>query len=327
MNLFWKRIPQTTTFELELANRHESYNTFIKTEKSALLDEYKELAEINFKQSKKEFKNSEDYKASPIPEKEARFKVLSQDSDIKNFLHYNKTNAFRFEKRYELARVEEFSEKGLDKNDWINSFRWSQKLIEGNYSNEDQFQAYTEGKNTETSSGLLYISTKQKAVEGKVWTKDKGFITKPFNFTSDLISSTKQLPESGSVLIKFKLEGCSKALHHFIRAYDDNNQECITLLESLGKRQFNVGHTLRGQAHKSLTNKISGLNLEKDYHILELEWNPEVISWRINGFLVHQDSNVPQMQNMHLVIGSVLTKKKGNDGKIIVDYIRFFKER
>lgn len=327
MNLFWKRIPKTATFEQNMANSHELYHTFVKTEKSALLVEYKELAAINFKQAKKQFKKTEDYIASPLHAQELRFTELQQDSDIKNYLRYEKSDAFDFVKQFKQVHFEEFSGNKLDKKQWVNAYRWSQDQIKGNYSNPGEFQAYTEGENTEVIDGQLHIITKRKDADGRVWTNDKGFVTKPFKHTSDLITGESITNAKGCVLIKFKLEGAKKPLQHFIRAYDQKNQRCITIMESRSIRKFSVGRSMRDSKITDLYSKISGINLEKDFHILEMEWNSEVVSWRLNGYLIHQDTRISKINDVHLAIGSCLKSKKGGEGKIIIDYIRTFDDR
>lgn len=327
MNLFWKRLPNTANFEQNMADHHELYHTFVKTEKSDLLSEYKELAAINFKQAKKQFKKKEDFLESPLHKNELRFKELQQDSDIKNYLRFEKSDAFNFIKRFKQIHFEEFSGNKLDTKEWLNSYRWSHAQIKGNYSNAGEFQAYTEGENTEVIDGQLHIITKRKDADGRVWTANKGFSTSPFKYTSDLITGKSFTNKKGCILIKFKLVGAQKPLHHFIRAYDEKNQRVITIMESLSKRKFKVGRSIRGQQDSDLYSKISGINLEKDFHILEMEWNTEVISWRLNGLVIHQDSRVIDINNLHLAIGSRLTEKKGGEGKIIIDYIRVFDDR
>lgn len=327
MNLFWKRIPTTAKFEQEMADSHELYHTFVKTEKSELLAEYKELADINFKQAKRQFKKKKEYTKSPLHEKELRFKELQQDSDIKNYLRYEKSNAFDFIKHFTQVHFEEFSGNKLDTKQWLNTYRWSPKQIKGCYSNPGEFQAYTKGENTEVIDGQLHIITKRKDAEGVVWTENKGFITSPFKYTSDLITGESFTNDKGCILIKFKLDGAQKPLQHFIRAYDDKNQRVTTIMESLSKRKFSVGRSLRDHQNADLYSKISGINLEKDFHILEMEWSTEIVSWRLNGHLIHQDSRIPKISNLHLAIGSRLTGKKESEGKIIIDYIRIFHKR
>ncbi len=328
MNLFWKRIPKTAAFEQKIIDNHALYHAVVKTEKSDLLAEYRELAEINFKQTKKQFRSKKAYRQSPMYEKELRINALKQDSDIKQFLHVEQSNAFDFIKHYKEIYLDDFSGHDLDKEQWINAYRWSYRHIKGNYSNINEFQAYTEGKNTEVIDGQVHIVTKRKEAEGRIWHKDKGFLKKSFKFTSDLITGESHLNRSGCVLIKFKLEGACKALQHFIRAYDDNNQRCITLLESLSPRKFRIGRSLKTkEGQDDFYSNVSGINLEKDFHILELEWNSEIMSWRINGRLIHQDFRMPEIRNMHLTIGSRLTKEAGGEGRIIVDYIRYYRDR
>ncbi len=326
MNLFWKKIPQTTKYEQEMATRHLLYNSFVKTEKSTLLEEYKELVEIDFKHAKKVFKNNKEYLDSTMYQKELRYQTLSNQSDIKIYLAYEKSDKFAFNKNYTQVAFEEFSDKILDSNKWKNGYKWAYDQIKGSYSNDDDYQAYTEGSNTSLLDGKVHIVTKQENAQGRYWDKEKGFAFKPYNFTSDIISSNPFKSEKGCIMIKFRLEGSNKSLHHFIRAYDSANQRCITLLESRSKRRFIVGRALR-KTNVNITQKISGLNLEKDFHILELEWNKEVLSWKINGVLIHQESIINELTEMHLAIGSYLSTPKGGEGRIIIDYIRLFDER
>jgi len=327
MNLFWKRIPKTAKFEQDMADRHELYHSFVKTEKSKLLADYKELSEVNFKQARKQFKTKAEYLNSPLYEKEVRFKELSQDSDIKNYLRYEKSDAFHFIKRFTQIHAEDFSDNKLDNKRWANAYRWSHEHIKGNYSNPGEFQAYTEGENTEVIDGQLHIITKRKDANGRVWSEKKGFITAPFKYTSDLITGESFTNGGGCILIKFKLDGTEKPLQHFIRTYDEKNQRSTTVMESLSKRKFRVGRSLRAHKETDLYSDIKGINLEKDFHILELEWNSEVVSWRLNGYLIHQDSRVAKISDLHLAIGSRLTGEAGSEGKIIIDYIRVYADR
>ncbi len=327
MNLFWKRIPKTANYEQDIADRHELYHVFIKTEKSALLSEYKEFAEIDFNKAKKQFKKKEDYLNSELAEKEKHFNKLQQDSDIKNYLKYEKSNAFDFSKQFKQFFTDDFSVNKLDSKKWINAYRWSYNHIKGSYSNPNEFQAYTEGENTEVIDGQLHLITKRKDAEGRVWNKENGFVLKPFKYTSDLISGENHLTAKGCIQIKFKTLGASKSLQHFIRIFDDKNQRSITLMESVSKRKFRVGRSSKDKKQSDFYSTISGKNLEKDFHLLELEWNSEVVIWRLNGYTIHQDSRIPNIKDMHLCLGSCLLNEKGNEGKMIVDYIRIFKDR
>lgn len=325
MNLFWKRLPDTSKYEQEMANRHEAYHAYVRLEESQLLNEYKALAEINFKLDKKEFKHKEDYEKSALYEKELRFLELQKDSDIKNYLKYHNSDKLDFFKRYKEVFIEDFSDKRIDELQWVPAFRWSYNQMHGCYSLENEYQAYSEGQNVDVINGQLQVITKRKDSEGRKWTEKKGFTTENYKFTSDVISGESHLEKSGSVIIKFKLDGAKKPLQHFIRACDDKNQRCISLLETFGIRSFKVGHTQREK--QGLYSKVTGKNLQKDFHILELDWNSEIMSWRLNGLLIHQDTAAPDMDRLHLLIGSKVNNPKGEEGKIIIDYIRIYGER
>lgn len=326
MNLFWKRLPKTNIYELEMANRHEAYNSLVRLEESQLLEEYQALTEINFKLDRKQFKNRKEYEKSPLYKKELRFKEIAEDSDIKNYLKYAKSDNLSFIKQHKQVFFEEFSgNSGLDKTQWISAFRWSDDLLHGCYSSEDEYQAYSEGKNTDVIDGQLHLTTKRKDAEGRAWTTNKGFVTKNYKFTSDVISGESHLEKTGSVIIKFRVEGAKKPLQHFIRACDDKNQRSISILETFGSKKFKVGHTERNK--QGLFSKVTGKNLEKDFHILELSWTEEIMNWRLNGLLIHQDTTFPYMDHMHLLIGSKLNSPKEQEGKIIIDYIRIYGKR
>ena len=141
MNLFWKRLPDTSKYEQEMANRHEAYHAFVRLEESQLLKEYEALAEINFKLDKKAFKHKADYEKSALYEKELRFIELQEDSDIKNYLKYQKSDKLDFYKRYKEVFYDEFSGKRIDEAQWVPAFRWSYNQIQACYSSENEYQA------------------------------------------------------------------------------------------------------------------------------------------------------------------------------------------
>ena len=325
MNLFWKRLPKTSRFEQEMADRHEAYNALVRLEESHLLEEFEALSEINFKLDKKEFKRQEDYEKSPLFEKEQRYRDLLEDSDIKTYLKYHHSDDLNYFKQRKQVFYDEFSGDHLDDSQWVSAFRWSYNALNGSYSLPTDCQAYSEGENTDVIDGQLQIITKRKDVEGRVWTADKGFVTKSFKFSSDVISGESHLEREGTVVVKFKLDGAQQSLQHFIRACDDKNQRCISLFESLGIRKFKVGHMQKDS--RGMFSNVTGKNMQKDFHIIELDWNSEIMSWRLNGVLIHQDTTFPEMDKMHLLLGSKVNGEKAQEGKIIVDYIRIYGQR
>jgi hypothetical protein len=324
MNLFWKKVPKTSKLEQDVANKHELYHAFKKTEKSNLLESYLELAEIDFKQARRHFKKKKDYLKSEFYQKELHLKELKQDSDICNYLAHEKSDTFNYFKNYKQTNFEEFTGNKIDSTMWIPAYSWSYNQVKGNYTSEGEFQAYTEGENTDIVDGELHITTKRKEKEGRTWKSNVGFINLPYKFTSDLISGMPITMNDGCLMIKFRLEGASKSLQHFITLHDEKNRESIILMQSKKKNKFVVGKkTQKGNK----TSTVSGINLQKDFHILEMEWNHEIISWRINGVLIWQENNTIENKDMNLVIGSRVRNKKGKEGKIIVDYVRLFGDR
>lgn len=325
MNLFWKRLPKTTKYEQLMADRHEAYHALERLKESRLLEEFEALSKINFKLDRKQFKHQADYEKSPLYEKELRYRDLLEDTDIKNYLKFSKSDELDFYIQHKQLFNETFSSDKLDDEQWVPAFRWSYNTLHGSYSAAEDCQAYSEGENIDVIDGQLQILTKRKDAEGRTWTDDKGFITRSYKYTSDVISSENHLENAGCVVVKFKLDGAQKPLQHFIRACDDKNQRCISLFESFGVRKFKLGHTQKEK--EGLYSKVTGKNMQKDFHILELNWNREIMSWRLNGVLIHQDTTCPEMDKMHLVLGSKMNAAKGDEGKMIVDYIRIYGER
>lgn len=320
MNLFWKRLPKTNRYEQLMADRHEAYHALVRLKESRLMEEFEALSELDFKLDKKQFKHQSDYEKSPLYEKELRYRDLLEDSDIKNYLKFHKSNELDFYKQHKQVFYDEFSGRKIDDQQWVPAFRWSYNALHGCYSLAGEYQAYSEGENTDVIDGQLQILTKRKEAEGRAWTEDKGFVNKNYKYTSDVISGESHLTEVGCVVVKFKLDGTKRPLQHFVRACDDKNQRCISLFESFGLRKFKVGHAQKGK--QGMFSNIIGKNLQKDFHILELNWNKEIMSWRLNGVLIHQDTTFPHMDQMHLLIGSKVNAAKCEEGKIIIDYVR-----
>ncbi|MFP4024458.1 MAG: family 16 glycosylhydrolase [Thiohalospira sp.] len=73
---------------------------------------------------------------------------------------------------------------------------------------------------------------------------------------------------------------------------------------------------------------VSGLDFSKDYFIYSLEWSENKITWKINDFIVHQQTKGLPDEPMYIILSSGITK----DGEpnlpsyMLVDWVKVYKE-
>ncbi|HSH51318.1 MAG TPA: family 16 glycosylhydrolase, partial [Bacteroidales bacterium] len=73
---------------------------------------------------------------------------------------------------------------------------------------------------------------------------------------------------------------------------------------------------------------VSGLNFSKDYFIYSIEWSEHKIIWKINDFVVHQQTKGVPNEPMYILLSSGITNKGEPrlPSYMLIDWIRVYKE-
>ena len=290
---------------------------------SQQLKKYYELKEYT---ASEEFKEQKSYLLDKKRfEKSEMFKELQEYGKLKNdkdIIWYFKTKdlkKFDVLKSRELTFSDEFDGDKLDASKWIPNYYWGEKLLNDRYSVESDLQAYTEKENFEIRNSVLKIITRPQKTNGKVWTTDKGFIVKEFDYTSGIVCSGASFRQKyGIFQAKIKL-GNANAKSAFWMLADKITPHIDVCKTSNGKVWFDF-FPLKDSAFKTSL----GSRYANDFYIFTLEWTADKLVWKINNTVVFtQTSNIPQ-DPMYVLLSGGLDKPVSGTTSMEIDWIRVY---
>ncbi|MBI5010351.1 MAG: glycoside hydrolase family 16 protein, partial [Bacteroidia bacterium] len=225
-------------------------------------------------------------------------------------------------KHRELTFSDEFDSEKLDSKKWLTNYYWGEKLLHDRYSVESDLQAYTEKDNFEIRNSVLKITTKPQKTTGKVWSADKGFTTKEFNFTSGIICTGSSFRQKyGTFTAKVKL-GDPNAKNAFWMLADKITPHIDVCRTSKGKVWFDYFSSKGGSSKTSIGSRYSG-----DFFIFTLEWTAYKLLWKINDTEVFtQITDIPQ-EPMYILFSGGLDKPINGMTSMEIDWIRVYQPK
>ena len=319
-------------FALHTLNSSE-YKTYASVNNSARLAEFKKLETYvnsqeftdlkDFLEDKKRFFKSEEYKM------QQEFAEIESSEDHKWFIQTRKHNPFGDIEKLIPSFDDDFDTQKLDSSRWITGYYWGKALLNDNYVLADEKQFFTD-KNITSRDSTVHISTRQEACKGKVWDAERGFLPANFDFTSGIINTGHSFRQLyGRFEAKVKINATAGVYHAFWMMGEKLAPQ-ITVFKTNAKssKHFDCGtfaESGKGAPRKTAS-LIKGASLDKDFHIITLDWTPNKLVWKINGEVVNeQTADVPN-QPMYLAFSShVYDTKAGNlPVDMEIDWVRCY---
>jgi beta-glucanase (GH16 family) len=307
----YKRIEESDTLK-----RFKELKEYINTEKFKEVKDYMNLP------GKKKYILSDEYK------KETEYIELKDSDKIQWYFKTKKKYPFAEVEKWDLVMEESFESAAPDPKKWIHRYLSAEKLLGKPYVLADDLHAFTDGKNIEIISNHLSIVTKPEKAKSFTWSPLTGFTEKEFDYTSDILASSKDVNfkyglfkakvkiGSSGVTQAFSLMAGQMLPHIDVFRYDRNKLSAGSFWKNGSKEGIS----------KSV-DKTGGSRYTRDFFIYSLEWEPGKMTWKINDvpFKV-QTQNIPE-SNMHLVFNSSLKKHSkimGLPSKMEIDWIRVY---
>jgi hypothetical protein len=304
----------------------KEYANYLNTHDSKRLGRYNELKEYiaspAFKEKKDYLLDNKRFLKTEMFSQIKEYDKLKKNEDIIWYFKTKDSDKFDILKHRELTFGEEFDGDRLDTNKWLTNYYWGDKLLKDRYSVESDLQAYTEKDNFELRNSILKINTRQQRVTGKVWSADKGFSTKEFNYTSGIINSGNSFRQKyGIFTAKIKL-GNPDAKNAFWMLADRITPHIGICRTSKGKVWFDFFPVKSNSSKTSIGSRYSN-----NFFIYTLEWTPDMLVWKINNTEVFvQTTNVPQ-EPMYVLLAGGLDKPINGATSMEIDWVRIYKEK
>lgn len=307
--------------------KSKAYKNYLKVDGSALLKQYKDLkAEVEsekFKQRRayledvKRYEKTDDFKAL------TQFKTLDGNAEIKLYMKYNDSDAFKFFREWTPTLEEEF--KTLDKNIWSFLTPIAEKGPGKNFSIKGQLHYANNSDNIDVENGIFTLETKREKIEGLYWDEKFGFVPRTFDYASGIahtIGGFEQ--EYGHYELKIKASKV-KGVISSVSLVDANEDLCIRLFTGNGG---NYQGGVITTDHQSKTFHPVKLKFpSKGYMIIALNWTPEKIEWSVNQKVMGViTTNIPHTKMGLRVETEVLKDTSNLPHRLDIDWIRCYKK-
>jgi len=304
----------------------KEYANFQNTDGSSRLKRYEELKELvatpEFKEKKEYLLDRKRFEKTEMFKEVQEYDKLKKNEDIIWYFKVKDSNKFDILKSRVLTFSDEFDSDKLDSAKWLTNYYWGEKLLHDRYSVESDLQAYTEKENFELRNSVLKIITKPQKVTGKVWSADKGFSTKEFNYTSGIVCTGNSFRQKyGIFTAKIKL-GDPNAKSAFWMLADKITPHIDVCRTSKGKVWVDYFSPKGGNSKTSIGSRYAG-----DFFIFTLDWTSDKLVWKINNTVIYtQTSDVPQ-EPMYLLLSGGLDKPLNGMTSMEIDWVRVYQPK
>ncbi len=304
--------------------KSKSYKTYVKMQNSSLPAEFvrlqKEIADEAFQREDQFWANANRWQTTEEYKHEARYLHLQESPDVEFFFSQDVNKIHNYEK-WQLIFDDEFDWKRLADSHWKAGFSYKAPALKRIHSLATEQQANNGGKNTGTINGIMTLVTREEMAVAPAWDAKKGFISKEFEYTSDVITTADYFRSEGGLFVaKIRCEG---RINHAAWLGADLPLPLVKLFHFNGSNIF-VGNTSKNGFEGE---KISGISA-KDYYIYALDWSKDELIWYINNIEVYRTRNNVPREALYIALSSFITAtQRPEEGKLEVDWVRVYTKK
>ncbi len=304
--------------------KSKAYRTYVKVQNSSLPADLirlqKEVADEAFQRENQFWSNANRWQTTEEYKHEVRYQHLAESPDIIFFFAQDLKRIQAYEE-WQVIFAEEFDWKRLADSQWTAGFAYPNKTMKRIHSYADEKQANNGGKNTGTINGILTLVTTEEHTTAPAWDEKKGFVSKEFDYTSDVITTADTFRHKGGLFVaKIRCEG---RINHAAWLGADTQLPLLKLFH------FNGKHICVGNTTKSgfVGEKVKGISAS-DYYIYALDWRKNELIWYINNLEVYRTSNNVPKEELYLAFSSFITSmQRPEEGKLEVDWVRVYTKK
>ena len=306
-------------------NIHDSerLKTYRDLEQEVTSDKF--LTFKKWMEDKRKFEKSEEY--SLLQE----FTKLQKSLDYNWYIKTQKKNPFGDIGKWELSFEDSFNSKNLNTEKWITGYYWGKALLNKTYVLENEKQFFKDS-NISISGNGAQLATKTENTEGIVWDSQRGFMPKPFDYSSALIStgqSHRQL--FGKFEAKVKIDHTHPVNHAFWMVGEKMAPQIdIFRFKDKSAKTFKAGiQVMNENGPKIIDKTIKGAAFDSDYYVYSLVWDKDKITWFINGVKVNEQTNNIPKDPMYIIFSSHITDEVKNLNKptnMHIEWVKCYQE-
>jgi hypothetical protein len=299
----------------------EDNNTPILNEFISLYDEVRASA---FKQRVVYLKNKKKHKQSDPYKCKQEYKHRKRSAMIKQYVRLQKKYASVFHEidRWKVVFEDNFHDGKLAEH-WNTKPFWSTSQLSENYVQNVEAHGLDE-QNVFIQGGVLNIVTKEAAHTGLAWDEKYGFLPGHFNYTSGVINTAGHFqikPKQGKIEVKLRIPAVTNT-YHACWLNCGKKTPAVSLFNFCNNK-YEIG-IYQDEYDDKLCRHVK-LN-HNHFYIVQLEWDENYITWRINGKQIAQKPNTVDLP-LHLNITSGIIGKVRNaklPAHFEIDHVKVF---
>lgn len=288
-----------------------------KSVQSAKVPEYLHLdTEIHteeFEKSNAFWANPKRWYTTGESRQDARYTELKNTDDIRFYLSQDAKQIAEWESYKPL-----FENECEQMDVWKSGFYYTNKNLKTDHSYCNEQAAYNYGKNAFAAGSILSVETKKEAVTAPAWHPAKGFITKDFAWTGDVLQTADTFQTAkGLFLAKVRVSGEANAAVYLATG---ERQPVLKMMQWDGKQVSAGVRTNKDEASVTIQDLKAG-----QWYIYGLHITDKEVVWSVNGQEVLRiKNNFGGMQFFPAVAEFLPEGKPAGAGKIEIDWMRVY---
>ncbi len=288
-----------------------------KSVQSAKVPEYLHLdTEIHteeFEKSNAFWANPKRWYTTDESRQDARYTELKNTDDIRFYLSQDAKQIADWESYKTL-----FEDECEQMDVWKSGFYYTNKNLKTDHSYCNEQAAYNHGKNTFAAGSILSVETKKETVTASAWHPTKGFVTKDFAWTGDVLQTADTFQTAkGLFLAKVRVSGEADAAVYLATG---ERQPVLKMMQWDGKQVSAGVRTNKDEASVTIQDLKAG-----QWYIYGLQITDKEVVWSVNGQEVLRiKNNFGGMQFFPAVAEFLPEGKPAGAGKIEIDWMRVY---
>lgn len=288
-----------------------------KSVQSPKVPEYLHLdAEIHteeFEKSNAFWANPKRWHTTDESKQDARYTELKNTDNIRFYLSQDARQIADWES-YKTLFEDECEQMSV----WKSGFHYTNKNLKTDHSYYNEQAAYNYGKNAFAAGSILSVETKKENVTASAWHPTKGFITKDFAWTSDVLQTADTFQTTkGLFLAKVRVSGGANAAMYLATG---ERQPVLKMMQWDGKQVSAGVRTNKDEASITIQNLKAG-----QWYIYGIQITDKEVVWSVNGQeILRIKNNFGDISFFPAITEFLPEGKTAGAGKIEMDWIRVY---
>ncbi|MDR3184724.1 MAG: hypothetical protein LBT49_04895 [Prevotellaceae bacterium] len=253
------------------------------------IDLHDEVRSSAFKQRVVYLKNRKKHKQSDPYKCRQEYRQRKRSTMVKKYFRLQKKYAAVFAEleRWKIVFEDHFRDEKLAEH-WNTKPFWSTRQLSESYVQNFEAHGF-DAQNVYIQGGVLTIATTKTATASLAWDEKYGFIPGHFNYASGTVNTAGHFqtqPKQGKIEVKLRVPA-AKNVYHACWLNCAKKTPAVSLFNFCnGKYEIGI---YQDEYDDKLRRPVR-LNRNK-FYIVQLEWDENHITWRINGKKIARKAN------------------------------------